>query len=136
MHEIKRTANELAQARTDMALDRTVMALERTLMAWIRTAISMISFGFTMFKFLQAFEGSAPGKMLHQNAPRRLGLMLILMGIGSLVLGILQYKKAAGILGKSSHEKMPISLSMIAAVCVLLVGIFTILNMYTGLGGF
>ncbi|PYY11310.1 MAG: hypothetical protein DMG61_19450, partial [Acidobacteria bacterium] len=43
---------------TDLAFERTRMAAERTLIAWIRTALSMISFGFTIYKFLQAMQGS------------------------------------------------------------------------------
>lgn len=134
MSEVKRTANQMADERTEMAFDRTVMALERTLMAWIRTAVSLISFGFTIYKFLEAVEKE--GAPLREHAPRNLGLFLISLGIVLLILGITQYKQTLKKIVGMSKERVPLSLALIAAGGVILVGIFTLLNMFFGFGGF
>lgn len=49
--------NEMAHQRTGMAVDRTGMAVTRTLLAWVRTGLTMNGFGFTIYKFLDAFVG-------------------------------------------------------------------------------
>ena len=134
MSQTQKDANQLAADRTEMAFRRTVMALERSLMAWVRTAVSLIGFGFTIFKFLEglAREGAA----IREHSPRNLGLFLIFLGIGMLILGMMQYKQSLKKLAGINEEKAPFSLAMIAAGAVILVGIFTLLNMLFGFGGF
>lgn len=71
---------------TDLAFERTMLAHERTLMAWIRTAVSMISFGFTIYKFFQELSKTPEGQ--HQLlTPRIVGMIMILFGLLSLLLG-------------------------------------------------
>ena len=129
------TSNELAGQRTEMGFGRTLMALERTLMAWIRTSLSLISFGFTIFKFLEAMQDRADAGT-RGNAPRNLGLFLICLGIGVLVLAIFQFIQARKTVLSFSETKPQFSLSLVGAVGVLLVGLFTLLNIFFGLGGF
>ena len=135
MSETPLTSNQLAEERTEMGFGRTVMALERTLMAWIRTSLSLISFGFTIFKFLEAIQEKG-GAQMREHAPRNLGLFLILLGMGLLVFAIIQFKAAMKTVHGFSKRKTPVSLSLIGAIGVLLVGLFTILNIFFGFGGF
>lgn len=135
MTDIPLDATQMAHQRTEMGFGRTVMALERTLMAWIRTSLSLISFGFTIYKFLEAMrERGEP--LRRENAPRNLGLFLILLGMGTLLLAIIQFNKASKTVHEFSDRKTPTSISLIAAIGVLLAGVFTILNMFFGFGGF
>lgn len=72
---------------------RTRMALDRTMMAWTRTAVSLIGFGFVIVQFfdtLQDVPGAVPPRF--PDAPRYLGLGLILCGILALVLSLLEYR--------------------------------------------
>ena len=85
-----KSSNELAADRTDLAATRTLMAADRSLMAWIRTALSMISFGFTIYKVLEGFRGSAV-VLSHENSPRDIGLFLTGLGTVSLVMGTIEY---------------------------------------------
>ncbi len=128
-------SNQLAQERTDWALGRTVMALERTLMAWLRTAVSLISFGFTIFKILQALlqKGSVA---MRPEAPRNLGLLLILLGMAMLVVGAVEYLNVRKNLLAKSEKKVPFSMTLAACVGVFFIGLFTVLNILFGLGGF
>lgn len=135
MSDTPLTSNQLAEQRTEMAFDRSVMALERTLMAWIRTSLSLISFGFTIFKFLEAMQNKS-GSAMRENAPRNLGLFLIFLGMGLLILAIFQFNRALKTIQAFSEMKPQFSISMIGAIGVLIAGLFTILNIFFGLGGF
>ncbi len=134
MKDAPLTSNQLAAERTEMGFGRTIMALERTLMAWIRTSLSLISFGFTIFKFLQAMQDKTD--TMRENAPRNLGLFMILLGMGVLVLAIFQFIHARKTVRVFSERKPPFSISLITAAGVLLVGLFTLLNTLFGFGGF
>lgn len=133
MSEISPT-NVLAQDRTDWALARTIMALERTLMAWLRTAVTLISFGFTIYRVLNSLQDKAED-ILRPNAPRNIGLFLIFMGMAMLIVGIIEYRNVRGQLLKDSEAKVPFSMTMAASIGLLLVGLFTILNILFGFGG-
>lgn len=134
MNDTALTSNQLARERTEMGFERTVMALERTLMAWMRTSLSLISFGFTIFKFLQAMQDKSAA--IRENAPRNLGLFMILLGMGVLMLAIVQFTSARKEVRAFSERKLQFSISLIGAVGILIVGLFTLLNMFFGLGGF
>ena len=135
MNDIVLTSNELAAERTEWALGRTIMALERTLMAWLRTGLSLISFGFTIYKVLQGFQEKGTVN-LRPNAPRNLGLFLILLGMSLLIVGIVEYRNAKKNLIGEAHKKAPFSMTLAACYGILAVGIFTILNIVFGIGGF
>jgi len=65
------------------------MAADRTMMAWVRTALSMLSFGFTIYKFLEDFEGRR--KISSEYLPRNIGLFLAALGTVSIVMGTFEY---------------------------------------------
>jgi putative membrane protein len=127
------TSNELAQERTDLAGDRTVMAADRTLMAWIRTALAMISFGFTIYKFLHAFEGSGSFHLRRPESPRNLGIFLTVLGTGSLVAGLIQYVQ---MLRKIHISVLRTSVTFYVACVVVILGLLILLGIAVGLGPF
>ena len=135
MYDTPLSSTELALQRTEMGFGRTVMALERTLMAWIRTSLSLISFGFTIFKFLEAMQKTA-GSTMRENAPRNLGTFLILLGMGALLLAILQFQQAKAKIQTYSEMKPKFSISILTAIGILIAGLFTLLNIFFGFGGF
>lgn len=115
----------LAEERTDLAIERSVMAAERTLMAWIRTALSMIGFGFTIYKFFQyKTEDIAAGIVRRPYAPRNLGLSLIAVGTLALVGAAWQHRSFLKQIGPS-RKKETVSVSLVVAVAVALIGIVT-----------
>jgi len=120
------TANRLAQTRTDLAGDRTMMAADRTLMAWIRTSLSMISFGFAIYKFLSSIKESAGATHIHNpEGPRNLGLILALLGTGSLVAGILQYMQVLRQIGAVLRSRVTFYVAwvVVALGLTILIGI-------------
>jgi putative membrane protein len=72
---------------------RTRLSLERTLMSVVRTAIALIGFGFTIDQFLDRM-GEKPGikPAFFPDAPRYLGLAMILCGIATLMISLWEYR--------------------------------------------
>ena len=136
---------ELASRRTGMSFQRTRMSADRTLMSVIRTSLSLISFGFTIY---QVFEKAMHKGLLEGSEPaRNFGVTLVALGIGMLALGILYHvqfmlglrhersaMRAAGLI--HGESRFPVSLTLVTAVILLIVGIFAILNMVFHFGPF
>jgi putative membrane protein len=136
---------ELSSRRTGMSFQRTRMSADRTLMSVIRTALALISFGFTIY---QVFEKLRDQQVItHAGAARNFGVTLALLGIVMLVLGIIyqiQFMHGlrverdamtkAGLIHGDSH--FPVSLTLIVAVILLLIGIFVVLSMVFHVGPF
>ncbi len=126
----------LAEERTELAVERSVMAAERTLMAWIRTALSMIGFGFTIYKFFQyKAEDIAAGVVRRPNAPRNLGLSLIAVGTLALMGAAWQHRGFLRQIGPS-RKKETISVSLLVAMAVILIGIVTFYGVLLHAGPF
>jgi putative membrane protein len=136
---------ELSSRRTGMSFQRTRMSADRTLMSVIRTSLSLIGFGFTIFQFFQKLK---EGNLLTSAAPaRNFGIALVSLGIAMLVLGIIyhvqfmlglrnerQRMKAEGLVHGESH--FPLSLTLVTAVTLLLIGIAAIVSMLFQMGPF
>ena len=129
---------ELASRRTGMAFQRTRMAADRTLMAVIRTSLSLISFGFTIFQFFQKLREA--DVVTSAREPRTFGMALVWLGIALLVMGIayhvhfmlgLRRTRAAMTHGSLIHGEsgFPVSITLIAAVVLLSIGILAIFYM-------
>jgi uncharacterized membrane protein YidH (DUF202 family) len=123
-----------AQDRTEWARARTIMALERTLMAWLRTAVTLISFGFTIYTILSSLNENA-SEVLRPNAPRNVGLFLTFLGMLMLTVGILEYRSVKSRLLDGAEGKVPFSMTLAACVGLLVIGLFTIMNILFGFGG-
>lgn len=119
------------------------MSADGTLMSVIRTSLSLIGFGFTIYQFLRQlreeprFASAIPG--------RHFGISLVFLGIAVLVFGILyhmQFMYRLRMLRKNMiaegllHQDvpMPISLTLIAAVLLLMLGFAAIVSMIYHVG--
>jgi putative membrane protein len=127
------TSNELAQKRTDLAdertnlaVTRTLIALDRTLMAWVRTATSLISFGFTIYKFFQGMREGEPPDTTRLMTPRGVGLVMIALGVGGLVLAIIEYRRQTEALHQKFAAYGPYHRSTAAGVGTVIAGLGTI----------
>ena len=134
--KVEKTANELAEERTDLAVQRTIMAASRTMMAWVRTGTSLISFGFAIHKILQAAATTVSTTRmggLQEHTARRLGLMLIFLGIASIVMGTYEYFKAAKQLNEMSGRvyKIKGDFSLVIGALVGLLGLFLFITILT-----
>lgn len=143
--EPDRISVELSARRTGMSFQRTRMSADRTLMSVIRTALSLIGFGFTIF---QVFHKLVEADILkHAQAPRNFGVALVLLGIAMLVLGIVyhgqfmlelrrqrQQMRADGLV--HGESRFPVSMTLIVALLLLLVGLLAITSMVFSVGPF
>jgi putative membrane protein len=136
---------ELASRRTGMSFQRTRMSADRTLMSVMRTSLSLIGFGFTIFQVFQ--KAHEAGMLKSSNAAHNFGVALVLLGIGMLIVGIgyhvsfmyglrkeREQLKADGLVHAESH--FPLSLTLMAALLLLLIGFLAIASMVFGLGPF
>ena len=99
----------------ELALERTRVAYDRTLMAVVRTATSLISFGFAVYKFFQLDVGR-PTKE-HLIGPREFALVMVIVGLLSLLSGILEHSQNMRRL-RGQYPDMPRSGSMVTAALV------------------
>jgi putative membrane protein len=139
------TNTELSSRRTGMSFQRTRMSADRTLMSVIRTALSLIGFGFTIAQVFQKLREQ--DIITKAAAPRNFGLALVGLGILMLVLGIayhIQFMVGLRHLRESMREEglihgestFPVSLTLITALILLVIGIAAILSMAFQVGPF
>src|SRR5215216_6418711 len=82
--------------QTHFAWIRTSLSVERTMMSWNRTSLSLIGFGFTIYQFFQKFQEATTGAdAARPEAPRTLGLALILAGTLGTLIALWQYHTMA-----------------------------------------
>lgn len=121
-----------APSSNDLAVMRTALAAERTLMAWVRTALAMLSFGFTIYKFLGGLHAAGTIHLRDPHGPRDIGLVLSVLGTGSLIAGVLQYWTAVRRLGSSSR----VGVAFYVAWAVVVLGIVIVVGIARRLGPF
>lgn len=127
----------MSMRRTGMSVHRTRMSADRTLMSVIRTSLSLIGFGFTL---QQAFEKlHDAGAIQNAAAPRNFGMTLIVLGIVLLIGGIWRQFQFSQELRARRQElvddelifgesKYPVSVTLVTAVILLVIGVFAVLN--------
>jgi putative membrane protein len=136
---------ELSSRRTGMSFQRTRMSADRTLMSVIRTSLSLIGFGFTIFQFFEKLKDA--GTLKHAAAPRNFGITLVALGIVMLIGGIIYHlqfmlhlrgQRDAMIADGLVHgqSQFPVSLTLLTAVILLLIGVTAITSMLFNIGPF
>jgi len=133
--ESDRISTELSSRRTGLSFQRTRMSADRTLMSVIRTSLSLISFGFTIYQmFTRAHEA---GILESSGAARSFGRALVLLGTFMLGLGIAYHVRFMVELRRQRAElksvelihgegRFPVSLTLITAVALLVIGLFAL----------
>ena len=120
-----------AEGKTDLATIRTILAAQRTLMAWIRTALSMIGFGFTIFKFLHGLQEAGNLHLRRPEEPRTIGLFLTGLGIGSLLLGIVDHVRT---LARLPGPRPRLDVAFYIACAVLALGVLVLIGLVSRAG--
>ena len=111
-----------------LALVRTEYSSERSLMSWIRTSISLYTFGFSISKFLDYLE-MREAQIEFSAGLRRLGLVLICMGIVALVLAGAEHLKRIRTMRRLGLPKTTrLSLPLGAGVALVALGITTLMT--------
>ncbi|MEB3291240.1 MAG: DUF202 domain-containing protein [Leptolyngbya sp.] len=125
---------DLAELRTELAKERTRAAEERTLMAWIRTALSMISFGFgidRLFTYLDRTETALGINRLTEE--RVLGLSLMTLGLGTLVMAIINHWMTLKTIESDDYKYGPTwSQGLVVATILLFLGLAAFIPLVVG----
>jgi uncharacterized membrane protein YidH (DUF202 family) len=143
--ELSTNRTEMSMRRTGMSFQRTRMSADRTLMSIIRTSLSLIGFGFTIYQFFDKMREA--NVLTHANAPRNFGIALVALGVLMLIMGIIYHvrfmvglrrTRAAMTGGHLLHGESayPVSLTLITASLLLLIGILAISSMVFEAGPF
>src|SRR5262245_52642968 len=147
-HDLAPMSARLASRRTALAFQRTRMSADRTLMAVIRTSLSLIGFGFTIYQFFRYLRETAGAmQLLRSEAPRNFGLALVILGVVMLSLGI--WRHVAFMLELRDERKIfvdrelipgddrfPVSITLVTATPLLLLGLVAIVGMAMRAGPF
>lgn len=107
-------------AATQLAIQRTQLAHDRTLLAWVRTATSLISFGFTIYKFFEAFHKK--GESNAWLGYRTFAMLMIGTGLTCLVIAAIQNKRDAALLLREYGIRAS-SLALVLAALISILGI-------------
>ena len=137
---------QMGARRTGMAYQRTRLAAERTLMSIIRTSLSLIGFGFTIFQAFSSAQ-SLSEVSIGANAPRNFGTALVALGIGMLIVGIVYHVHFMRALRADREDGVdtgqirglspyPVSMTLVVACALLLIGILAISSMVFGVHPF
>ncbi|HEY0431298.1 MAG TPA: DUF202 domain-containing protein, partial [Pyrinomonadaceae bacterium] len=137
---------ELGSRRTGLSFQRTRMSADRTLMSVVRTSLSLIGFGFTIYNVFRSLQSRVP-EAVPVNAARNFGLALLILGAAMLVLGIIYHlrfmmelraERAEMIRRKLVHGQLsyPVSVTLIGAVLLLLIGLIAIFSIVSRVGPF
>jgi len=138
----------LPSRRTALAFQRTRMSADRTLMSVIRTSLSLIGFGFTIYQFFRYLRETAGAPhLIRSEAPRNFGMALVALGVVMLSLGI--WKHVAFMLELRAErkifvdqglipgdDKFPVSITLITATALLMLGLVAIISMAMRVGPF
>jgi putative membrane protein len=135
---------ELSSRRTGMSFQRTRMSADRTLMSVISSSLSLIGFGFSIF---QLFSKLLTGNLLRADSgtAKNFGLSLVGLGVILLTIGIWYHIRFMLGLRNRRHEmtsaglihaqsEYPISLTLIVAVLLFLIGLFAVVGIVFGWG--
>ncbi|MBO0861455.1 MAG: DUF202 domain-containing protein [Chloracidobacterium sp.] len=142
------TSARLSSGRTGLAFQRTRMSADRTLMAVIRTSLSLIGFGFTIYQFFRYLrETTGAPQLLRIEAPRNFGVALVILGVVMLSLGIWRHfafmielrverKNYVDQELIPGDDKFPLSITLITATLLLMLGLVAIVGMAMRAGPF
>jgi len=135
---------ELSSRRTGMSFQRTRMSADRTLMSVIRTSLSLIGFGFTIAQFFHKLQ-EANYLRPDSGTAKNFGFSLVMLGVLMLVIGIWYHVRfmlglrtrrremtSAGLI--HAQSEYPLSLTLIVAVLLFLIGLLAVVGMVFGVG--
>jgi len=116
-------------------------------MAVIRTSFALISFGFTIYQFFRSLQNSGNAPAIPGAAAGNFGIALVALGVFMLVLGIVYHIRFMSELRRERREMIgehllkgemsyPVSLTMIVAALLLLIGMIAIVGMLIKIGPF
>ena len=101
-------------------------------MAWMRTSVSLYTFGFTITKFMD-YLGKQENGAESAEGLERFGMILILIGIVTLVLAIVEHLKRLRTMKRLGLEDPSrLHLPIVGSALLLTIGITTLIGPVAG----
>ena len=100
----------------------TNLAYDRTLLSWVRTGTSLITFGFAVYNFRRVIRGAGEESF-------EFAFVLIAIGLVTLLLAALEYRRAVRTLAAQCFEMPRSRLPIAVALLVAVLGILVLLSM-------
>jgi len=123
-------AHKPRDLRIPAALVRTALSSEQTLMSWVRTSLSLFTFGFSIAQFFQYLARQSEG--ISEN-PRRLGIALIVVGVLTLIVAIIEHVQR---IRRLEEEGLPADsksfLPLGSAAALLVMGLTALVTVFLG----
>lgn len=96
---------------------------EQTFLTWMQTSLSLIGLGFALGSVIALMQSEHYERFIVQ-AIRIIGQLLIVVGVLSMVLALLQHRsKIKSIKAQKEHHDFTLDISLITGVLVSLLGI-------------
>ena len=103
---------------TRLSLKRTRLAYDRTLMAWVRTSVSLITFGFSIYKFFELGDFKISTDLI---GPRIYASVMIVVGLGALVLAVLDHRSSLNeLISEGAEFRIPPRARWVAGAVAIL----------------
>lgn len=119
------TSSRPTGTTTELAKERNRAAAERTITSWIQNSLSLIGFGIAFDQIFDALQQTFPQEswVLIMKLAHVLGLSLIALGIGLLVLAMIQHCIEVKSIERDDYIMMPArSLNIAVGSAVLVFG--------------
>jgi uncharacterized membrane protein YidH (DUF202 family) len=111
---------------TILAYDRTGLSYQRTMLSWVR-GTSLIAFGFAIYNFHRVLAGDQPST--HLIGPHEFALIMVGIGLVSLLLATLEYRRDIAILVAQFPEIRRSPLPGSVALLIVLLGLLAMFTM-------
>lgn len=130
------TLNKIIGPTNELAKERNRAAAERTITAWIQNCLTLIGLGFAIDQIFQALQQKFPDKnpaMTIQSA-HYISLILIAMGIGLLVIAMIQHYIEVQSIKRDDYLFSPSHFLNIVVVSALIIfGLIALLIIFLGI---
>jgi putative membrane protein len=108
----------------ELAKERNRAAAERTIATWIRNCLGLIGFGFAIDEIFVALNQRSPTAPSTTVLAQVTGILFIVLGIGLLLVAMVQYYVAVKSIERQDYVLMPSrTMNAIAVSAILLFGL-------------
>lgn len=130
------TPNKIMGATNELAKERNRAAAERTMTAWIQNCLTLIGFGFAIDQIFQALQQKFPNKnpSITIQSTHRISLILISMGIGLLVIAIIQHYLQVQSIKRNDYFFSPSRpLNILVTFAIIVFGFISLFIIFLGI---
>lgn len=129
MSEINSASPLQTGVTNELAKERNRAAAERTLISWIQNCLALIGFGVAFDQIFVALQQDFPNgnQVITIQIAQIIGLTLIGLGIGLLIVAMVQYRIQVKSIEQDDYMSLPsLPLNTVVIAAVLLLGLISV----------